>query len=342
MNHKIAFVVIGQAGGNLGVLLEEKGYSVLYINTSEEDLSTLNNAKYKYHIPNGEGCNKDRQKAKQLIIEDFDQIASEIESKLKAEMIFIIFASGGGTGSGAGPMLIDLLLDEGRIIGAITILPAEHESVKAHINAYECFSELTQIPGTAACFILDNAKGNKLELNKEFVDSLDSFLKIPSQHKSILGNIDKAEIMETLQAHGMAMVIRKETAQSAQMIAAIQDTIFAPMEPDRTVKYITASLAGEVSMPELEKAVGTPIDTFQTFNNELSICCLSGLTYPQARLNEIYDKVAQSREIIQKNLEATKETAMKKGINFLEELDPVRTRQEKKPQSKRDIMSKYL
>ena len=79
MKNKIAFVAVGQAGGNIGQLFEQKGYNVLYINTSQEDLDTLEKAKFKYHIPNGEGCNKDRRKAKQLVIDDFDQIAAEIE-----------------------------------------------------------------------------------------------------------------------------------------------------------------------------------------------------------------------------------------------------------------------
>ncbi len=28
------------------------------------------------------------------------------------------------------------------------------------MNSYECFSELTQIPGLASCFILDNNNGD--------------------------------------------------------------------------------------------------------------------------------------------------------------------------------------
>ena len=114
MKKKISFVAVGQAAGNIGKLFEQKGYAVIYVNTSQEDLDTLEKAKFKYHIPQGEGCNKDRRKAKQLVIDDFDNIAAEIESKVKADMIFVIFASGGGTGSGAGPMLIDLLIDEGK------------------------------------------------------------------------------------------------------------------------------------------------------------------------------------------------------------------------------------
>lgn len=344
MRNKIAFVAVGQAGGNIGQLFEAKGYNVLYINTSQEDLDTLDNAKYKYHIPGGEGCNKDRRKAKQLVIDDFDRIAAEIEAKIKADIIFVIFASGGGTGSGAGPMLTDLLIDEGRSVGAITILPASSESVKAHINSYECFSELTEISGTAACFILDNDRAEKMSINASFVDDFCSFLDVPVKHKSVRGNIDKAEVVETLRAHGMALVTSRKAQNSAEMIKAIQDNHYAPIEGDRAVKYIAASMSAGVSMADLEKAVGTPIDNFQTFNDEkVTICCLSGLTYPQSRLENVYKKVDENKEVIKKNLAATRETGLKKSVNFLDDLEPQKKPAESpKPKSKRDIMSKYL
>lgn len=343
MKNKIAFVAVGQAGGNIGQLFEEKGYSVLYINTSQEDLDTLEKAKYKFHIPEGEGCNKNRHKAKQLVIDSFDQIAAEIETKIKADMIFVIFASGGGTGSGAGPMLIDLLIDEGRTVGAVTVIPALEESVKSHINAYECFSELTEIEGSAACFCLDNARGEKLCMNTEFVDAFCLFLDVPEKHKSVNGNIDKAEVMETLKARGAAMVLHRKTDDSAGFISAFTDNIFAPVEPDRAVKYIAASMAGKVKMSELEKAIGTPIDNFQTFNDTETVCCISGLSYPQTRLNEIYARVEDNKDIIKKNIAAARETGLKKGVNFLDELEPAKKPQEpKRPKSKRDIMNKYL
>ena len=89
MKKKISFIAVGQAGGNIGQLFEGKGFPVLYVNTSQEDLDTLEKAKYKYHVPGGEGCNKDRHKAKQLIIDDFDNIAGEIESKVKADLMLV-------------------------------------------------------------------------------------------------------------------------------------------------------------------------------------------------------------------------------------------------------------
>lgn len=222
MKKKISFIAVGQAGGNIGQLFEGKGFPILYVNTSQEDLDTLEKAKYKYHVPGGEGCNKDRHKAKQLIIDDFDNIAGEIESKVKADLMLVIFASGGGTGSGAGPMLIDLLTGEGKTVGAVTVIPAPDESVKSHINSYECFSELTEISQTAACFIMDNEKGDKLELNTAFVDAFTAFLEIPEKHKSVKGNIDKAEIMETLKAHGMAVLARDKGKDSARHYPGIK------------------------------------------------------------------------------------------------------------------------
>lgn len=343
MKNKISFVAVGQAAGNIGRLLEQKGYAVIYVNTSQEDLDTLENAKFKYHIPHGEGCNKDRRKAKQLVIDDFDNIAAEIESKARSEMIFVIFASGGGTGSGAGPMLIDLLIDEGKTVGAVTIIPAQDESIKSHINSYECFSELVGINGTGSCFIIDNEEGDKLELNAVFVDSFTAFLEIPENCRSVKGNIDKAEVMETLKAHGAAVAIRSAGVESADVIQAVKESIFAPLEPDRAVKYMTASLSEKVRMQDLEKAFGTPVDNFQTFHAGETICCMSGLSYPQARLDTVYAKVAENRDLIKKNIAAVKETGLKTDINFLADIEPAKKKAaEKKPQSKRDIMNKYL
>ena len=149
--------------------------------------------------------------------------------------------------------------------------------------------------------------------------------------------------METLKSHGMALIARCKGQDSADVIQAIKDSASAPMEPDRAVKYITASLAGNVRMADLEKAFGTPIDTFQTFNDTETICCISGLTYPQARLDLVYAKVAENKDVIKKNLAAARESGMKKDVNFLNEMEPTAKKQEaKKPQSRRDIMSKYL
>lgn len=74
------------------------------------------------------------------------------------------------------------------------------------------------------------------------------------------------------------------------------------------------------------------------------------MTYPKMRLEEMYNKVAENKDTIRKNLEATQETAMQKDINFLNELQPKHrevpsgsgSREERRHLSKRDILNKYL
>ena len=51
-----------------------------------------------------------------------------------------------------------------------------------------------------------------------------------------------------------------DTSVGADIIRAVKEGGFAPLEPDRAVKYITASLSGDARMTDLEKAFGTPID----------------------------------------------------------------------------------
>ena len=53
MKENISFIAIGQGGGNIGSLFENLGHNVLYINTSQEDLKTLDEAKHKYHVKGG-------------------------------------------------------------------------------------------------------------------------------------------------------------------------------------------------------------------------------------------------------------------------------------------------
>lgn len=275
MKDKIGIIAVGQAGGNIGQLFEESGYSVLYLNTSQEDLDTLKNAKHKYHITGGEGCNKDRNKAKQLVIDDFDNIAEQIDEILKCEILFVVFAAGGGTGSGAGPMLMDLLLDgSSRFVGAVTVLPAQTESIKAH---------------------------------------------------------------------GMAVVMQYGNSKMAYILSGLDKTIYAPIEPDKRIKYITGALDESVTdFSDLQKTVGIPVDIFRAYSGkDKAHLMLSGLSYPKTRLDVIHEYVSENKERIMNNLNAGT-IRLDNDINFLSApAAPVQPKTGKQ-QSRQEIMSRYL
>lgn len=337
--NKTGFVAIGQAGGNIGQLLEKKGYPVMYLNTSTEDLDTIKDGKYKHHIKDGEGCNKDRNKAKQLIVADYNAIAAQINDTLKTEFIFVIFSAGGGTGSGAGPMLVDMLAADGHSVGVITIVPSTQESIKTQINAYECFKELVAIEDSACCFILDNEKGrDRLAINTIFVNALNAFLQIPDKYHSKKGNIDNAEIIESLKAHGMAYVCQYQDTDSAKLVA-FDRNIYAPMQSDKVVKYITCAAHESLDIKDITTVTGEPWDTFRAYTPKESVMLLSGLSYPLDRLDKLQTQVNDNRDSIIKNLSGGKGTTLSGSFDFLEPDKPVRKAEKV---SRNDIFKKYL
>ena len=347
MKNSIGFIAIGQGGGNIGSLFEASGHTVLYANTSSEDLATLGGAKHAHHIKDGEGCHKDRDKAKALVAKDFDDIYAKIGQTLKEEFVFVVFTAGGGTGSGASPMMIDLLIRQAqKKVGAICVLPARDEPLKTHINAYECFKELEEIEGMGATFVLDNSKAEKFFINRDFADLFSTFIGMP-QHHNFKGNIDAAEIKELLSTRGAAIISKiskgsGETPVTARLIQSLKQNIFAPMEADRAIAYIGLSSATDVDVAAIAKEVGTPLDVYQGKNPDCTVCALCGLTYPYAELGKMREAVEGSKETITKSLLATRAAKLSDGINFLNDLNVNRGSQGQAKADVSDVFAKYL
>ena len=343
MRNSIGFIAVGQAGGNIGMLFEKAGHTVLHMNTSLEDLATLSEAKHVYHIKGGEGCNKDRDKAKDLIIADFDNISEQIKKIIFEEFVYVIFSSGGGTGSGSSPMLIDLLIQHtGKPVGAITILPSPSEPLKTAINSYECFRELEEIDGMGATFVLDNDKQEKFSINREFVALFGSLLDIP-RYQNFKGNIDVAEIKELLRARGAAIITKltKQNSDAARLIKSFRENIFAPLETDLVIKYIGLSASSNLEMDSIVRETGVCIDVFQGHNPEHTVCMLAGLTFPYTALERLKARVDDNRDAINKSLTATTERKLSDGINFLTESQAKRSMGDKPKVDPADIFSKY-
>ena len=165
------------------------------------------------------------------------------------------------------------------------------------------FAELTKIDGLSACFILDNENGNKLDLNKEFVEDFNSICgDSGTRSRAWKGTLTKqrfrrhSRLMEWLLYYRAVQTARMSLKRSRAMI-------FAPIEPDRVVKYITAAMSSEARMADIEKALGVPVDTFQTLSSG-TVLCASGLSFPQTRLDLIYERIDENRETIQKEPES--------------------------------------
>lgn len=339
MKQEIGFVCIGQAGGNVGNLFDELGFNVLYINTSKEDLATLKSAKHTYHIPGGEGCSKNRDTAKGVLAHSLDQLIEKIKAQFSKEtFIGVIFATGGGTGSGIGPYLVDFLVNEElfdeegyptHTVFTVPILPAMKETPLARFNSRECFGELVEIENLGATFVINNeepASCNmeydkyKLSLNKKFVNSFCSFIEIPEKHKSEAGNIDRAEIKEVLSTPGMAVIsVTQRKTNVAQMIEDLEHSqVFAPVDTDlknRKLKYIASSTVEPLNYEALTQAFGIYYDEYHTFNQDRNIVCLCGLRMPFSTVKDLGDSVDSIADDIAKSTSEDEDNPLKNKKN---------------------------
>jgi len=299
-----------------------------------EDLSTLSDAKLVYHITGGEGSARDRDRAKELVAGDILDLRQEITRAFTEEFIFVIFSAGGGTGSGAGPMMMAYLSEmfPERAICGITILPSARESIKAQYNAFECFSELERL-GAGSLFVIDNnGKPDKFALNDTFVSLFMNMLKMTG-YSNKRGNIDAKELKEVLSANGYALISVLPSGESStpRLIDSFKNSIFASPEEDGNIQYIALSMASEINTEAFMAVMGRPDDIFQGYNPDATICVLSGLTLPYRKLSAIKSLVSEEQAAISKVREIPKPSLLQSSIELKFKKKPEKQKTLKSP-----------
>lgn len=345
---KSGILALGAGGGNVGVKFYLAGYPSLFVNSAKLDLDSLTEVdeKYKYHIPGGEGCNKNRKKSKELFRKDIDNIINEVKEKLPGiEYLFIIGSAGGGTASGILASMKRIFMNELGIKACIiiTILPNTRlESVKALINAYETLAEIEALSEPGMTIILDNDKlSNKMRINEMFFCYLDALLTNTSS--STLGNVDNAEIEELISTPGMAIISKlgKEKTDTQQLISTFHNNIYAPMEDDGVIKYLGLINAGrgrEICIEDIYKEVGTPFDTFNGYEADATVCALVGLSLPYKKMSEIKEIIDSSKETIKRNLTAQNRSKLSEGLGFFDDIVPTEKPKTEKKKNNRDLL----
>lgn len=351
VKQKVGILAIGAYGGNQTLPFYKEKYQCLFVNTAIQDLDSLTEVddKYKYHIPGGEGCNKNRKKSKDIFRKDLDNIINEIKEKLPGiEYLIIIGSSGGGTASGILASMKRIAMNELGLKACIivTVLPnTRTESVKALINSYETLAEIEQVKEAGCTFILDNDKNsNKLKINDMFFCYLDALLTNDSN--SVLGNVDNAEVEELLSTSGMATIFKlgKDKSNTQQLISTFHNNIYAPIENDKIIKYVGLINAGkgkEICIDDIYSEIGIPLDAFIGYESDAMICMLAGLSLPYTKMEEIKEKIESNKDTINKSLLAQSESKLSDGLGFFDEFIPAgksESKKEDKKKSNRDLL----
>lgn len=340
LREDIRFLCIGAAGGNIGQMLEKKGFKAYYINLAKQDLDLINSPN-KLHISGGEGASKNRSKAKTVLSESIDEVMNVLDQQITEQYIFVTFSLAGGTGSGLGAFVSSVIAEKpDKKVGLVVILPSMGESLQARINAYEALSEIVALKNElCSIFILDNnQRGDKFSINRSFANLFASFIDI-GNFSSIRGVIDIAEQKALLETSGLAM-IHKVSNGKDDLLSTINTGIYTPLEPNKRVKYIGLSqpdTKDPIAISEVIDVVGEPIDTFCGYGNEDTVLYLAGLSFPKTFIDNLASSIKSEQDRVQKVMEDD-DLCMDSNINFLA-TKPV---EKKEPEKKLTMRERLL
>lgn len=323
LKEEIRFLAIGAAGANVTQMMEKKGYKAYYVNLAKQDLDLINSPN-KLHIKNGEGASKNRDRAKDVLSESIDEVLKILEDQITEKYVFAVFSLGGGTGSGDGPFLASVIAENAnKKVGLVIILPSMEESLQARINAYEALSEIIPLKNSfGAIFILDNNKRkDKLSINRSFAGLFDSFINIGDVPSSIHGVIDLAEQKTLLETSGVAMIHKVAQNEQSNLLATVNDGIYAMIEPNKKIKYIGLSQPeakedkGAIEINSVTDVVGHPIDAYMGYGNKETVLYLGGMSFPKTYINDLAESIRSEQEHAEKAMED--DDISMDNINFL-------------------------
>lgn len=343
ISSSVAFIGIGQCGGNIASCFKDLGYTTFYINSSAKDLSTINVPKqYKWNIPMADGCAKNRVLAKSYFKKYKDTILNLIRSKLNTfSYIFVCCGAGGGTGSGMTPSMLDEFSETFKDIkfGIIASLPDKFESPKAKYNAYEFYDEIKDLAKIGNTYFIDN--NNKfmdgikattnLALNKSFADKLNELLCMGNAN--VDGITDDKEVLTALSVNGYSLVA-DILANNKNIKERIKVDISMPTT-NRGCSYIAYSITSDdmFLQREVEDMFGKPSDFYKGYNDNASFVAVFGLPFPHDVMNNLATSINDDVEAIEYT---EMETAEKSQLVELDEfIDPVQRIRKSKETSKK-------
>lgn len=331
----IGIIGVGNAGGqNAALAAERLGVDALCLNSSQKDLDTLGNNVTKILIGDSKGAGKNRDEAKLFVKNSLrSMIADDRVKKFfvggengeAKDFVFVISSTGGGTGSGAAPLLTEILksiyTDVNFII--IGILPSINEAMSAQVNTLEYFKELYETSSGVPYMVYDNEKmcdkavNVMMEgINAAIVDDID-ILRGSHQISTKYSAIDEKDMTSILTTAGRIVIagaknikekMLDKTSIDELIIEDFKSNAHAETNRDKVVHRLgiisvldnrcSEKFDGQVQA--VQEFVGTPVETFQHFaikddnNSGLPndvIVIASGLSKLDDRIDRIKERI---------------------------------------------------
>lgn len=273
---EILFIGIGQGGNNLISDLYQSNprINTFYINTTEDDVKGMD-VKHKHIFTGGQGTAKDRDVAKEYANGEIRAVADKTNAFKDIKYVFLAFTMGGGTGSGIGPDLADMLLSIRSDLKVILVpmTSFSHESVKTHMNVLACWNEIIELEDVGIMLIDNNKRSTKSEINNEFVRLFNLMLNMNAEyHKD--GVIDLSEIGLMAGSDGMMGIYDLSEYGKKDIATIMKESIFGGVGID--CEYLGMTLPDGVNRAKILDIFNYRLDSFQGYSKNNPLLVLSG------------------------------------------------------------------
>jgi len=250
---KIKVIGVGGGGSNaVGtmVLSEIKGVEFIVANTDMQALE-LARAPIKLQIGSmltcGRGAGGNPEVGRSAALEDTEKIKSMLSG---ADMVFITAGMGGGTGTGAAPVIAGLAREVGALAVGVVTKPFSFEGISRMHRAEEGLAELKK--SVDALIVIPNErllnlaekKTTLLESFKLADDVLGQAVKGISDVVMVPGyvNVDFADVKTVMSNRGRAVMGTGVARGEGRAIEAAQRAISSPLLEDGSIKGARAVL----------------------------------------------------------------------------------------------------
>ena len=212
---KIKVIGVGGGGNNAVNRMIESGVKGVEFIVANTDLQVLNASKASNKlqigktITNGLGAGANPEVGREAAIESKDEIKEALKG---ADMVFVTCGMGGGTGTGAAPVIAEIAQELGALTIGIVTKPFKFEGKMREKKAMAGIEKLKQ--NVDALIVIENDK--LLKINSDNVTIVDAFKQADNTLKQgIVGitdllntvgeiNIDFADISTIIGINGLA------------------------------------------------------------------------------------------------------------------------------------------
>jgi cell division protein FtsZ len=267
---RIKVVGVGGGGGNAVNRMVQVGLDGVEFIVANTDIQALhhNSAPVKIQIgaklTKGLGAGADPNVGREAALEDTDSL---IQALTGADMIFVTTGLGGGTGTGATPVIASLACELGALTIAVVTKPFRFEGKKRAAQAErglealrECVDTIITIPNERLLSIVD--RGTSLsdafatadDVLRQAIQGISDLILVPG-----LINLDFADVKTIMSGMGLAMMGTGVMSGEKRTIEAAKAAISSPLLEGASVDgargvIINVTGGADLSLMEVNEA----------------------------------------------------------------------------------------